>query len=107
MPRWLPKTLRRVRELASARRVLFTLKARRELANLGIGLDEDDACEMLALLRPEESAGRLRSEATGEWMYLFKPTLGGALVYVKLILRSNCVVVSFHEDEDGKEQQAQ
>ena len=42
MPRWLPKALARIRELAVARRVLFTLKARRELASLELGLDEDN-----------------------------------------------------------------
>jgi len=42
MPRWLPRVLRHIRELAAAREVLFTLKARRELAALGIGLDEED-----------------------------------------------------------------
>jgi len=34
-------------------------------------------------------------------MYLFKPELAGTVLYVKLILRSDCVVVSFHEDEGG------
>lgn len=32
-------------------------------------------------------------------MYVFKPTLGAVLVYVKVILRDDCVVVSFHADE--------
>ena len=45
MPAWLPKALTRIRELAAARRVLFTLKARRELAQLDLGLDEVDACD--------------------------------------------------------------
>jgi hypothetical protein len=101
MPRWLPKVLKRVRELAAARKVLFTLKARRELASLGFGLDEDDACDVLANLAGDDSAGRLESAATGEWMYLFKPQLAGTVLYVKLILRNDCVVVSFHEDEGG------
>jgi hypothetical protein len=52
-------------------------------------------------LTTEDSAGRLESAATGEWMYLFKPRLGGAVVYVKLVLRNDCFVVSFHEDEGG------
>lgn len=107
MPRWLPKALTRIRELAAARKVLFTLKARRELASLEFGLDEEDACAVLANLTAEESAGRLESAATGEWMYLFKPLLAGTLLYVKLILRNDCVVVSFHEDEgDGHEEDA-
>jgi Motility quorum-sensing regulator, toxin of MqsA len=99
MPRWLSKVLPRIRELAAARRVVFTLKARRELASVGLGLDEEDACDVLANLAADDSAGRLASATTGEWMYLFKPVLSETVLYVKLILRSDCVVVSFHEDE--------
>lgn len=101
MPRWLPKILRRIRERAAAREVTFTLKALRELANLDPGLDEEDACEILVNLTAEDSVGRIESATTGEWMYLFKPPLAGIVLYVKLILRGNCVVISFHEDEEG------
>jgi len=99
MPRWLPKALTRIRKLVAARRVRFTLKARRELALLAAGLDEEDACDVLAKLTAEDSAGRLLSEVTGEWLYLFKPMLVTARLYVKVIVRSDCIVVSFHEDE--------
>jgi hypothetical protein len=100
MPRWLPKVLTRIRELAVARRVRFTLKACRELALLAGGLDEEDACDALAKLTA-------LSEVTGEWMYLFKPMLAAARLYVKVILRSDCIVVSFHEDEgEGHEEDA-
>jgi hypothetical protein len=99
MPRWLPKVLRRIRAFAKARRILFTLKARRELAALAFGLDEEDACDLLAKLKAEDSAGRLASAATGEWMYVFKPALAGVALYVKLILRSDCMVISFHQDD--------
>lgn len=106
MPRWLPRALTRIRELAAARRARFTLKARRELASLGAGLDEQDACDTLAKLTAEDSAGRLLSEATGEWMFLFKPMLATARLYVKVILRGDCIVVSFHEDEgEGHEEE--
>ena len=81
-----------------ARRVLFTLKARRELAELDVGLDEEDAFETLVALTAEDSAGRLRSGVTGEWMYVFKPSLDGRILYIKIILRSDCIVVSFHAD---------
>lgn len=107
MPRWLRTVLTRTRELALARKVLFTLKARRELASLEFGLDEQDACDVLARLATEDSAGRLQSAATGEWIYLFKPVLAETVLYVKLILRNDCIVVSFHEDEDeGHEEDA-
>lgn len=65
------------------------------------GLDEEDACEVLAELTAEDSAGRVASAATGEWMYLFKPQVSETILFVKVILRNDCVVVSFHEDEDG------
>ena len=45
------------------------------------------------------AAGWVRSESTGEWMYVFKPTVAGAVVYLKLMLRESCLVVFFHEDE--------
>ena len=99
MPRWLRTVLTRTRELALARQVLFTLKARRELASLQFGLDEQDACDVLANLAAEDFAGRLTSPATDEWAYVFKPMLAGTVLYVKLILRNDCVVISFHEDE--------
>ncbi len=99
MPRWLPAVLTRVGEFAETRQILFTLKARRELAALELGLDEEDARSLLASLTSEDSAGRVASAATGEWMYVFKLSLAGMVLYVKLILRTECIVVSFHEDE--------
>ena len=59
MPRWPRKVLTRIRKLAATRKVLFTLKARRELAGLEPGLDEEDACDILANLTVEDWAGRL------------------------------------------------
>jgi hypothetical protein len=84
------------------------LKACRELARLGFGLDQEDACDVLEKLTTEDSAGRLESDLTGEWMYLFKPSLAAVVLYVKVILRNDCIVVSFHEDEsdDHEEENA-
>jgi len=65
-----------------------------------MGLDEEDACEVLANLIASEFDERLRSKKTGEWMYVFKPAIGGVLVYLKVILRADCIVISFHEEED-------
>jgi len=103
MPRWLENVLARVRELASDGKVSFTHKALRELADLDLGLDEDDCCDVLKDLATSDSAGRIRSTITGEWMYVFKPTVTGTRLYLKLILRSNCIVISFHEEgnDDG------
>ncbi len=105
MPGWLSRALTRVHRLAAEERVRLTYKALREAAELGLGAE--DVCDVLAGVRAADSAGRLVSERTGEWMYIFKPTVGSAIVYVKLILRSDCVVVSFHEDNgDGHEEDA-
>ena len=86
-------------EPTSQERVRFTIKALRELAALAMGLDEKDACHVLANLAASDFGERLVSKKTGEWMYVFKPRVGGVVAYVKLILRSDCVVVSFHEEE--------
>ena len=99
MPRWLPRLLGRLHELARRRQVRFTLKAIRELATLGAGLDAQDGCDVMAGLTADEFAQRFKSESTGEWMYVFKPSVAGTTVYLKLILRAECLVVSFHEDE--------
>ena len=32
-------------------------------------------------------------------MYVFKPTVADTVVYLKLLVRETCLVVSFHEDE--------
>jgi hypothetical protein len=99
MPGWLPRILNSIHELAVKREVRFTLKALREVAGLGLGLDPMDVCDVLAHLSSEDSAGRLRSELTGEWLYIFKPQIASTVLYVKLILRSGCLIMSFHEDE--------
>ena len=104
MPSWLSAVLRRVRRLAAAGRVRFTLKALRELAALEVGLDEEDACAILAGLEAADSAGRLRSSTTGEWLYVFMPKVSGDTLYVKLLVRADCVVVSFHEQVDDEEE---
>src|SRR6185436_2939304 len=105
MARWLPRVVARIRELAAERRVLFTLKARRELATLELALDEEDACSVLADLDAEDFSQRLEADATKEWMYVFKPLFAGAPLYVKVILRNDCIVVSFHDDEGGSHEE--
>ena len=65
-----------------------------------MSLDEEDACDVLVSLISSEFDQRLRSTKTGEWMYVFKPEVGGILVYVKVILRADCLVISFHEEEE-------
>lgn len=103
-PRWLPKVLTRLRTLAEAGRVRFTFKALRELAQLGLGLDEGDACDILAGLTPTDFAQRLLSEQTAEWMYVFKPVVAATRLYLKVVVRNDCVIISLHEDEANDEQ---
>jgi hypothetical protein len=93
--------VRRIRRLAAERRVQFTLKALRELAALELGLDAEDACDILAGVKQADLADRIQSEVTGEWMYVFKTRVESIVVYLKVVLRSDCLVISFHEDEDG------
>lgn len=99
MPRWLPHILGRIRELAAVRRVFITNKARREIEQLDLGLDREDVCDLLAALDEDDFSTRVASELTGEWLYVFKPDAAGLMLYVKVIVRASCVVVSFHEDE--------
>lgn len=103
MSQWLPVVLKRIRRLAAAGRVRFTLKALREIAALEVGFDEEDARGILTALKVGDSAGRLRSKATREWLYVFMPKAGETL-YVKVLVRAECVVVSFHEQVDDEEE---
>jgi hypothetical protein len=95
--------LAEVRRLVAERKVRFTLKALDELAVLELGLDEQDALEILAAITLEDLAGRIESQRTREWLYVFKPEVAGGVLYVKLIVRAECVVVSFHHDEEADE----
>ena len=92
MVRWLPAVLRQVHKLVAEGKVGLTYKAVRESEAMGL---------VLAGLATADSAGRLASRITDEWMYVFKPRVGAEVIYVKLVLRLDCVVVSFHEDEGG------
>ena len=98
MPRWLTTALARIRKLAAEGKVRLTLKALRELSALG--LDVDDAIVVIASLRAADSVGRIVSEGTGAWLYVFKPQVGGTAVYLKLAVRTDCIVVSFHVDQE-------
>lgn len=66
-----------------------------------------DACEVLGALTSADLAGRLASEVTGECMYVFKPRTAGTVVYLKLILRADCVVLSFHSEKDDRDDQVE
>lgn len=104
MPTWAPRVCQRARELAVAGKVSFTLKALGEPS--AIDLDADDALDVLEHLTSRDADSRLRSQLTDEWMYVFKPQVGELLVYVKVIVRDDCIVVSFHEDEPSHDDPA-
>jgi hypothetical protein len=92
--------------VAASGRVRFALKALPELASLEVGLDETDACELLQRLRASDNGGRLRSKGTREWLYVFLPQVGGETLYIKVLIRSECVIVSFHEQVADEEEDA-
>jgi len=99
VPRWLPQALERIRAHAERGELQLTVKALNELHALGLGLDVTDLRDALEHLSPGESDGRHRSDATGEWLYVFKPRVLDTLVYLKVALRAGCIVISFHKDE--------
>lgn len=98
MPRWVPRVVARLRRLAADGNIRFTLQ---ELADLG--LDVNDAVEVLQGVASGDSAERFASAETGEWLYVFKPRMGERILYVKLVVRAHCVVVSFHRQATGDE----
>ena len=75
-----------------------TLKAQNEMAALEPPADIDDVGEILGGLTAADWACRLFSATTGEPMHVFKPMTAFGLLYVKVIVRGDCVVVSFHEE---------
>ena len=105
-PRWAARVLAEIHRLVALRRVRFTLKATQELAALELGLDEQDALQILSELRVADLVGRVESRHTPEWLYVCKPEVGGINLYVKLIVRSECVVISFHENEGDADEEA-
>jgi hypothetical protein len=103
MLRGLTRILKHIRDLAASGAVRFTRKAVFELAALR--LDEGDAHDVLARLSVRDFVGTVSSETTGEPMHVFKPWVGGVLLYVKVVFRGACVVVSFHENEGSVDDQ--
>ena len=97
-PRWLPKTIGQIQQLVQAGHVRFTLKALRELTTLELSLDETDICEILAGLHESDFRSRIISTITQEYLYVFSPKVADVEMYLKVVIRVNCVVISFHED---------
>lgn len=89
--------LRRTRSAVRSRRVRFTQKAIREIAELQF--DERDVCDVLLGLQPTDFHSQMTATATPDDLFVFKPRVVTVRLYVKLLLREQCVVISFHEDE--------
>lgn len=106
MRRWLPRVLARIHRLAAEGKAQLTEKAFEELRALPLGISSDDAYHVLQHLTASECAGRFVSHETEEWLYVFNPRIVGIVLYVKLALRADCVVISFHE-EGGDDDQNQ
>jgi hypothetical protein len=100
-PRWLVRALDEVRRCGLNRSVDFTVKADEELLALGLALTLDDACDILAHLSVRDFVERTISARTGEAMYVFTPQVADVSLYLKVILRRRCVVISFHEQDQA------
>ena len=64
-----------------------------------LGLDETDVCDFLADIRQSDFRERMISTVTGEFLYVFVSSIEDIDIYSKILIRENCVVISFHEDE--------
>jgi len=80
-----------------ARKVLL------EMAELDPALSPEDALDVLAGLTRAGFRYRVRSARTGEWLYVFRTPWCGERVYLKLILRADCTIVSFHPEDSDHE----
>lgn len=101
MASWLSRALDRIHTRAREGNVRLTVKALTEARDLDLGVS--DVIDALLALSPTDSAGRLRSTRSSEWLYVFKPVVAETVLYVKVALRNDCVVVSFHKDEGNDE----
>lgn len=77
----------------------LTVKAVAEVRGLELGLGVTDVIDILSRLTPSDSAGRVRSSLSHEWLYVFKPRvseigrtpfLGGSLGATSRLLRWTC-----------------
>jgi Motility quorum-sensing regulator, toxin of MqsA len=98
---WLSRVLDRIHTRAREGNVHLTVKALTEARDLDLGVS--DVIDALLALSPTDSAGRRRSTLSSEWLYVFKPVVAETVLYVKVVLRNDCVVVSFHKDEGNEE----
>jgi len=105
VPRWLGDVLRAIHGHARNSSVRLTYKALLEMAELDPALSPEDALDVLAGLTRARSRYRVRSARTGEWLYVFRAPWCGERVYLKLILRADCTIVSFHPEDSDHERE--
>lgn len=66
-------------------------------------LSQEEATDVLGDLTAAEFHERFASHAPPyDTLYVFKPVAFGLVLYVKIALRTDCVVISFHEDADDE-----
>ena len=108
MPSWKAVVVAGIKRLARESRIVITEKAKVELLALRASLpsildlpelDEEDIREVLLDLKQAQLVQRLTSKRTGELLYVFHPEFYGETIYLKLAVRDDCVVISFHEQQ--------
>jgi len=104
VPPWLSRVLTRIRAFAAAGGVDFTDKASWEAQQ--VGLSRDDVVRILGALTTRDGPTRLWSGILNERLYSFRPTLPGLRLYIKVAVRTSCVVISCHEDEAEADEEA-
>lgn len=103
MPRWLGEVLKAVHRNVRRGTVQVTLKALQEMAALEPSISPAEACQLLEGLDRASFRRRLRSIRSGEWLYVFRTAWCAERVYIKLLLRSGCTIVSFHPEASDDE----
>ena len=99
-PRWLARVIEEIRRCGRTHAVDFTAKADEELLALDLGLSVEDACDVLSRLTARDFVERVVSLVTGEPMYVFGPEVASVRLYIKIVLRKRCVVISFHDSQE-------
>lgn len=65
-------------------------------------LSHEDGEDIIAGLGRQDFHRRLRSHVLAEPLWVFRPEVNDEVLWVKLALRADCIIVSFHrDDEDG------
>ena len=97
------RLLARIRQFVADGRIRFTNKALDELDDLE--LNESDCLDVISKLEASDYSKRVGSRSSDEWMHVFAPTILWTRLYVKLILRTDCVVISFHDEDEPDAQE--